>query len=345
MNKGIIVFAVLFVIFLVLAYNVTHSYANRTKSTTTIAPKHISPSNTANNSTSTIPAPYVGNCSYFTLNSNIANSVVSGLCAWNGGLIGLWVAGGNTGSERVIVIGADKKTYINQTSTYTCEAFYENATLPAQTYNVILRSGQGGGKCGNAVAELNTTTVPPATIRSFIYNGDFGTGTFAGWNVTGKGFGTAPLNLSYANMNNCYIGQPWTGYNGIFFATTFDCGVATAPGNLTSSPFIVNITKPFLNFRIVSPEDQHIYVEVLAGNVPRIIARYNTYNTSISTNASSMFMNVSLDLGQSAGQIVRIRVASSTLNQLRFVAVGDFSLASRPVQQFGIITNVTYNYT
>jgi hypothetical protein len=344
MNKGIVAFIILLVILLILTYTATHfSFLQSPSKTTTV----LGSSSTIAGTTSIEQnySKHFSSCDNFILYSKSVNSTVTGECTWDGGLIGLWVAAGDSGTEHVTITGANNIIYANQISTYTCESFYENVTLPAQNYNITLRTGSGGGSCGNAIMELNTTTTPPTIIRNFIYNGDFGTGTFAGWNVTGKGFGTRPLNITYANNEICYIGQPWSGYNGTYFATTYTCGVATAPGNITSSSFIVNRTKPFLNFKLINPEDNHIYVEVLENNTPEIIVHYDTYNESINVNSSSTFMNASLDMSHISGKVVRIRVVSSTINQLRFVAVGDFTLSSKPVQQPGIITNVSYNFT
>jgi hypothetical protein len=348
MQKGIVAFIILFIIMLILAYTATHSYFQQSISTTTIA-HGASTTIAIQNSTTTIAMNYsqIGNCSDFSVYSYNALSAVTGKCAWKGGFIGLWVAAGNFGTERVSIIGANNVTYVKQISDYNCEAFYENITLPAQDYDVTLLTGSGGGSCGNAVATLNTTTAPPTTIWKFVYNGDFGTGTYGGWKVNGTGFGPGPLNITAASTANelCYIGQPWSGYNGTFFATTYNCGVSTSPGSITSSPFIVSPKKAFLNFRIISPEDSFLYVEVLENNTPEIISHYNTYNTSIDFNASSAFRNVSMDLSHISGKVLRIRVVASTSTSQHFIAVGDFALSAKPVEQPGVIANITYNYT
>lgn len=351
MNKGIIAFVIIFSIMLIIAYTQTHAFNFKKSTSTTTVAKNGSGSTTTtvNGPTTSTTANYsqhLNSCNNFSLYLGKSNAVVTGNCTWTGGLMGLWVAAGNSGTEQVTIIGADNITYVNQISIYTCKAFFENITLPAQAYRMELRTGVGGGSCGEAAAELNTTTTPPVQVRNFVYNGDFGTGTYAGWNVTGRGFGTGPLNLAYANSAMCYIGQRWSGYNYAYFASTFDCGLATAPGNITSSPFIANISKPFLNFKIASQDDAHLYVEVLENSTPVIIAHYNTFNTSISINASSTFMNATLDLGQFTNRVLRIRVVAGTIVMQRFIAVGGFVLSSKPTQRYGAIqTNITYNFT
>ena len=82
----------------------------------------------------------------------------------------------------------------------------------------------------------------------------------------------------------------------MFFATTYTCGYETSPGNLTSSRFIVNPKLPFLNFKVISPDKAHLYIEILENTTPKVIAHFNTYNLSIDSVSSSTFRNASLDL-------------------------------------------------
>jgi hypothetical protein len=346
MNKGVPVFILLFIIMGAVAYVEVHSYFKGSSSTTTLAGSSSSITIPTSNQTTTIfnLSQYVINCGNFNLYLGSSGSNISGKCRGNGSLIGLWIAAGNAGTERV-TITAGNTTYVNQSSTYACKTFYENFTLPPQIYKVTLYSGSGGGSCGSTSLTLNTTTIPPNVVRNFVYNGNFGTGTFVGWQATGSGFGTAPLNITRADKRLCYIGEPWSGYNGTFFATTFNCGVSTGPGNITSSPFVVNPSKPFLNFKVISPDDSFLYAEVLVNNTPQIIAHYNTYNTSLDFNASSTFRNATMDLSYLVGKVVRVRVVASSSSELHFIAVGDFAISSRPLQQQGIISNITYNFT
>ncbi len=344
MQRGIITFIILFVILAALAYVATRPPSGST-TTTTVPGSSTTVTGASTSQTTLNYSQYLYNCTALDLYAHNTSAVVIGRCKWGGGLLGLWVAAGDAGREFATIRGADNVTYVNQSFTYPCVSFYENVSLPAQIYTVTLRTGTGGGTCGNSEVKLNMTTTAPPTLRDFIYNGDFGTGTYAGWNVTGAGFGTAPMNITHANKETCYIGQPWSGYNGTYFATTFTCGVSTAPGNVTSEPFVSNLTKPFLNFRIISPDDNHLYVEVLEGNVPRIVAHYDTYNSSLGSNASSTFRTASLALGRLNGKALRLRVVADTLNQFRFIAIGDFALSRTPAQQPGIIVNVSYNLT
>lgn len=312
------------------------------KTSTTIPGNAVGSTTTINNTNQLYP------CENFNLSLSGFNSLVRGSCIYSGGTLGLWVASGNTGREAVTIKGAaDNRTYVNQSSVYGCMTFYQNFTAPAQAYKITLRSGPGGGSCGvtRASMKLNRTTTPPQEVYSVFYNGDFGSGQYNGWTLTTPGFGSAPLNITHANSNtvNCYLNQTWRNYNGTFFATTYNCGLSITAGNLTSSRFYVNASKPFLNFRIISPENRGLYVEVLQNNTPRIIAHYNTFNMSIGYSAVSTFSNASIPLATLANKVVQVRVVASVVGkQTSFIAVGDFALSNRSVQQQGILTNMTF---
>jgi len=113
------------------------------------------------------------------------------------------------------------------------------------------------------LTSTTTTTIPPigsclsSNKTLALENGNFSTGTYEGWNLTGYGFGSAPLNITWANNNSCYYNTTWMGYNGNFFATTYHCGLVLQAGNLTSKPF--KVVLPYLNFKIISPY-KHNYI-------------------------------------------------------------------------------------
>lgn len=360
MHKGIIAYVVVIIVVIVGAYFYTgFRFLPMLKKTTTVYTSTIAqPTNsTASTVTSTSTVNYsniVQPCSDINISSTSFNSNYTKDCTSNGGKYGIWVAAGNSGTEYVTITGADGITYVNQSSTYDCITFYQNFTLPSQVYTVRYRTGSGGGTCGNSTIVINTTTTPPLTAYHYVYNGDFGNGEYTGWIVTNPGFGTAPLNTTYANSKLCYLGREWSNYNGTYFATTYNCGITTAPGNLTSLPFIVDPTRPFLNFKMISPQDNNLYIELLRANykivngkqiyvnsTPVEVARFNTFNLSVTSYSSSTFANVTLPLTLYINQPVQIRLVAMEEGS-NFMAAGDFVLSNRPHQDKGITENVTF---
>lgn len=362
MNKALVAFVVILIIVIAITYVKTKfDFLNlnlHSATTTTIIETSSTIGNITTSASTTINASQsLAPCSSFEIIGEDYNTQYSYKCYSNSTeTYGLWVASGNSGSESVMITGADGKSYVNQESSYNCTTFYQNFTAPSQIYTVTFATGSGGGSCGNALMKINDTTTPPPIIYNYIYNGNFKNGEYTGWNVTGAGFGSTPLNITYANNQSgvrCYQGSPWANYNGTFFATTYECGSNVAPGNLTSATFIVSATKPFLNFRMIEPQDNQLYVELLnqtytvVGDnrvsvlTPLLIEHINTYNSSISINSSSTFANVSMALTPYLGHDLRVRVVAYSFVPGEYVAAGDFVLANRPNQQRGVIVNTT----
>ena len=354
-HHGHIAWIVVFIIIIVLAIVYTgYNFLAPLKlhattiSTTTINSASLTSTTTTVYNYSNPQSP----CSKFDFIGQQLNTTYSAKCLSSGGVLGLWVGAGIGGIEHVRITGNDGKVYVNQTSRYNCTTFFQNFTGPAQLYTIKFTTGTGGGSCGNPNVIINTTTVPPKVIYNYIYNGDFGNGEYTGWNETYAGFGAAPLNITASADSRCYQGSPWSNYNGIYFATTYNCGISVAPGNLTSSPFIVNPQKPFLNFKLISPQDDSIYIELLKANyalkngqelfsnsTPLVIAHFNTYNLSVSLNSTSTFANVTIPLTPYINQALRVRIVAASQNN--YVAAGDFVLANRPLQEKGIAVNIT----
>ncbi len=344
MHKGIIAYVALIVIIIILIYIETGFKFFSSPATTTVqATTSTIPANVSSNTTTTSSTLFA--CSNYDLYEVDFNSVVVQRCLWTGGPIGVWVAAGNSGTEHLTIIGSNNQTYVNETESYSCVTFFKNVTMPEQVYTVTFATGAGGGSCGPAIVKFNQTLVPPNVTYDYVYNGKFSSGSYTGWTVTGQGFGAAPINFTHANMVGCYQGAPWSNYNGTqFAASTYHCGTSSSPGNITSSPFLVN--KPFLNFKIISPAQQNIYIAILYDGNSSIIAHYNTYNTSFGGNPESTLRNASIPLTSLAGKTVRIRIVQQSTDPQGFITATDFTMATTPNQYQGVLSNLTiYNTT
>ncbi len=197
-------------------------------------------------------------------------------------------------------------------------------------------------------------TIPTSTVKQSyqgclagsaevsVYNGNFSTGSFEGWNVTGIGFGSAPRNIIFENNNSGYYSNKWSGYNGIFFASTYSGGIILSPGNLTSMVF--QVTEPYLNFQIESPENNNIYVEILKNGKPAERSYYNTVGES--GKNYSIFMNASLPLSSLLCSNVSIKVVADVVSspgtRYDFMGIGNFYLSRNQVQTHGIIVNQSF---
>jgi hypothetical protein len=347
-HKGIIAYIVIILLIIALWYfTIGFRIPTRITSTSTLS-STIKPNTTPNvttNKTTTASTTiyYLSNCADLGIFNSTSNTINTNYCLWHGGTIGIWVASGSAKSISYSIKGINNITYLNGTSSYSCVTFLQNMTLPAQVYNVTLKTGKPGGTCSNKYAfiKLNTTTTAPSNVTyPEVYNGNFSTGEYNGWYLADTGFGTAPMSIAKADSEGCYLTAPWAGYNGSYFATTFNCGLSNAPGNLTSSPFIVS--EPFLNFKIISPEDANIYVEILHGGKPAEIAHYNTFNISkFGATAPYTFRNASIPLISLSGDAVQIKVVALSLKHHNYVAVTDFHMSSLPSQTPGILINLT----
>jgi uncharacterized protein (DUF608 family) len=81
--------------------------------------------------------------------------------------------------------------------------------------------------------------VPPTPLTRVL--GDFESGTYEGWTVTGEAFGTAPAMGTLPSQN------PVTGFGGQYLVNSF-VGGDRATGKLVSAPFKIDL--PYLTFRI-----------------------------------------------------------------------------------------------
>jgi hypothetical protein len=338
MHRGIIAYAAAIIVIVVLWYAYTDfalPFQHKTATTTTMAVN------------SSIVPPAVYNCTGAYLKTTSSNAAVTDGCSWGGGALGLWAGSGGSVNAIVTVTGQDKKVYVNNTFTNPCSSFYSIYSLPSQNYTILLQSGTTNRSyqkpgCTDTLAELNAPPTGNATVYSDIINGDFVTGTYYGWDVEGKAFGTAPLNITKANSQGCYPeGASWSGYNGIYFASTYGCGYTSqAEGNLTSFPFIT--TMPFLNFQIIGSGGERGYIAVTYDNKTYIKAYFSTKNISTELNGAFVFTNATLPLATVIGIPIRIKIVTDETTPIDFLAVGDFKLSGAAAQtRQGILVNVS----
>ena len=343
MHKGIIAYIIVLAIVVIIGYISTDGFRGFSINPLSSVTTSTIPQNHNVSSISTTTIQYLNSCNGTYLSLSAPNSIAQVSCRWTGGALGIWVASGMSSLIHFEIRGANNVTYVNSTvshDVYSCTTFFKSFDAKAQNYNIILESGPSGGTCNSySSIKLNTSVAPPPLQEyTQVYNGDFVTGDFTGWNMTGNGFADGPMNITKANAERCYIGAPWTGYNGTFFATTFNCGLSNAPGNLTSSPFIVD--EPFLDFRLVSPQDDSLYVEILLNGTPVIVAHYNTYNaTAFGATSSYTFRNATIPMISVAGKVVQVRIVADTLKQHNYIAIGDFSLQPQPSSTPGVAVN------
>jgi hypothetical protein len=224
-------------------------------------------------------------------------------------------------------ISAHKESPTSSTGTTTLETTTINATSTTSLANTTI-----------------TTTLMPKTCISnnssvTIYNGNFSTGTYYGWSLSGPGFGTAPLNLTKANQNGDYYIDNWSGYGGQYAATTYHQQATSVPGNLSMNFVPV---EPYLNFQIYSPKSNNLYVEVIPFRGQPVRYYYDTLQGQ-GTNQTGEFASASINMSAFTCQSVTFRVVSNSAsdNQNIFIAVGNFYQSQSPAQTPGIAVNGT----
>jgi hypothetical protein len=115
-------------------------------------------------------------------------------------------------------------------------------------------------------------------------------------------------------------------------------------GNLTSYYFLVN--EPYLNFKIISPQSDQLYVQILYNGSPAITDHFNSYRVpGNQQNATSTFENASITLLPLLCREVQIKVVAGTSTasggtaNLDYIAVTGFYMSKRPISSPDIMSS------
>lgn len=225
----------------------------------------------------------------------------------------------------------------SQAASQSGSSFQSGSTPGAQVAYVPGIGGSTAG--GNSNLQNNYASSGPNGLP--LENGNFSSGSYSGWTASGPGFSGKPTDINVANQNGQYYKNPWSNYNGEFFATTFRQNSTYLPGNLTSKQF--KVTQPFFNFNIVSAKSSGLYIDIMLRNSSFIIQHYNTSNGK-NIIGPDTFANASINLSSLYGKNVSVRVVSQTNSSTsggEFIAVGNFRQSNKSIATPGILVNST----
>lgn len=167
---------------------------------------------------------------------------------------------------------------------------------------------------------IQCNSEPPS---SGIKNGDFEEG-YAGWNVSGIAFGSSPFEGAVANAQQLYLKEPYSGYSGAYFASSYLPNMdKRAMGNLTSEPFFIN--KKYLEFLVIAQLSAQVYVEL-------VVNKTVVYHLE-PDNPYPPFQRVTWNLSNYIGKTAFIRVVDAS--NRHYIEVDDFRLVDTPSPKAG----------
>ena len=147
----------LFLIISIAIISLPLIYNSITPAANSLQPSAVTPKTSLNPSKISIND---SSCMGFTLSTNKYNSTISGNCNWKGGYVNLTYAGGDSGYASVSIVGQNGKSYFSKSTTEWGACYSGDYTdviyLPMQNYTISLKSGGGGGECGNAFMNLSS---------------------------------------------------------------------------------------------------------------------------------------------------------------------------------------------
>ena len=223
-----------------------------------------------------------------------------------------------------------------------------NTTKTTNTINTTTNKTVSNSTSTNYTNSTGTgfTSCLSTSPTAAVPNGNFSDGTYNSWNVSGTGWGTGPTNITTANAKEQYVGAQWSNYPNTYFASTYHGGGRAQIGNLTSSVF--EITEPYLNFKIISPQNNLMYVELVSGGRTLLIIHYNSYAAANNTNQQSTFENASILVSPLLCRQVQLKIVDQSLSTRSggydFMSVGAFNMSKTPSLTPGIVVNQTLTH-
>ena len=118
-------------------------------------PINITPTNTSTNLNITKHKERIYNCSNFSFTSNLYNTSYNKTCEFKGGFMNISMGSGNSGYLGLSVIGDNGKIYYAGSTNYRCLSYIKSVYAPKQTYSINIRTGPGGGSCGNSTLYIS----------------------------------------------------------------------------------------------------------------------------------------------------------------------------------------------
>lgn len=193
-------------------------------------------------SLSIVSAKALPNCGKLNLNTSALNGTITSTCKWNGGFLGIYATSGLTGGVSVSITNANGVVYYSGSTISWCKTYLDSVKLPAQTYNVIFKTGQGGGGCGNAALSLSANAPSCKTFTISTKQDAASMSGLCSWTggnlsiyVGAGNTGTAKYTLEGFSNHVLY------GSN----STSQKCSTLIQTANLPAQKYIINFTTGF----------------------------------------------------------------------------------------------------
>ena len=100
-------------------------------------------------------------CNNYELITNATGVSKHGLCQWNGGMLQIYAAGGNSGSITYRITSTTGNFFVTNTTNARCSTYMQTINPPVGVYNVSFKTGAGGGSCNDELVDLKSPSPKP----------------------------------------------------------------------------------------------------------------------------------------------------------------------------------------